>query len=392
VLCLCDAEGNVVDRVYYPAQRENIAYGRYRDGLPGFATSSNPSPGLPNVDDGPIGPSISLEGADFGTVTADTPIRFFARASDDVGVRNVSLIWRRLDIADPQDHRVVLYDDGMSGDLGFGDGLYAGLLTPGLPSGASIQFYLECTDLNGEVTTTPGEPVFVAPGQPATLSTLAIGGSRVALEISEVVADNRGGYRDEGGGTPDWIEVRNTSTGTVSLAGVQLGLKFFGNGSRYVFPTNRSLVPGEHLVLFADSKTNQGPLHVPFNLNSDGDEIWLTGAAGTGARSLIDTVKFGAQGRDKAWARLGVSGPWRSAEPTPALPNLVNTWAGLPQPDGTFTFGYSTQPGFRFTVEFADAIDSSTWVALPSVVGTGAEQSVTQPMNAKRFYRVRRDN
>jgi hypothetical protein len=42
--------------------------------------------------------------------------------------------------------------------------------------------------------------------------------------------------------------------------------------------------------------------------------------------------------------------------------------------------------------EFADAIDATTWVALPSVVGTGAEQSVTQPMGAKRFYRVRRDN
>jgi hypothetical protein len=266
------------------------------------------------------------------------------------------------------------------------------MLTPGLPAGSSIQFYLECTDLNGEVSTAPGEPVFAAAGQRSALSTLAIDAPRIAVEISEVVSDNRGGSRDEGGGTPDWIEVRNTSTGTVSLAGVQLASKFFGNGSRYEFPTNRSLVPGEHLVLFADSKTNQGSLHAPFNLNSNGDEVWLTGTAATGARSLIDAVKFGTQGANKAWARLGVSGPWRVAEPTPALPNLVNTWAGLPQSDGTFTFGYSTQPGFRFTVEYADSIKSSTWVALPAVVGTGAEQSVTQPMGAKRFYRVRRDN
>jgi hypothetical protein len=74
------------------------------------------------------------------------------------------------------------------------------------------------------------------------------------------------------------------------------------------------------------------------------------------------------------------------------LPNLVETWGGLPQSDGTFTFGYATQPGFRFTVEYADSIDSSAWVALPPVVGTGAERSVTLPMGAKRFYRVRRDN
>jgi hypothetical protein len=392
VLCLCDAAGNIVDRVNYPAQSDNTAYGRYRDGLPGFSASSNPSPGLPNVDDGPIAPTVSLEGVDGATVATNMPLRFFAKASDDVAIRNVSLIWRRLDIPDNQDHRVILFDDGMSGgDLVFGDGLFAGVLEPGLPAGASIQFYLECTDLSGQVSTTPDEPTFASFGQRTTLNTLAVGGAPLPVEISELVADNRSGLRDESGGRPDWVEVRNTSTGVVSLAGLQLAGKFFGNGSRYDFPASRVLAPGEHLVLFADGKTNQGPLHLPFSLDRDGAEVWVTGTATNGARTMIDGMKFGAQLSDAAWARLGVGGPWRTATPTPSAPNLSSSWAGLVQPEGTFTFGFTTSPNYRFTVEYTDSIQSATWNALPPVIGNGAEQSVTQPSGAKRFYRVRRD-
>ena len=32
--------------------------------MPGFAASKNPSPGLANVDDGPVPPSVSIEGVD----------------------------------------------------------------------------------------------------------------------------------------------------------------------------------------------------------------------------------------------------------------------------------------------------------------------------------------
>src|SRR5205823_3124438 len=110
---------------------------------------------------------------------------------------------RRLDILDTEDHRVILYDDGEHGDGGFGDGLYAGGLGD-LPAGAAIQFYIECTDLSGEVTTT-GTPNFVAPGQRATLDTLSIATVPFALEISELVADNKTGVTNEIGGHPDWV-------------------------------------------------------------------------------------------------------------------------------------------------------------------------------------------
>jgi hypothetical protein len=306
-------------------------------------------------------------------------------------VRNVSIIWRRLDLPDTQDHRVILFDDGMmGGDRVFGDGLFTGVLEPGLPEGAAIQFYIECTDLSGQVTTSPSDPTFAAAGQPVTLTTLALSSVRPGLELSEVVADNQNGLRDETGGRPDWVEIRNTSTAPVSLAGLQLAGRFFGNGSRFLLPT-RVLAPGEHLVFYADGKTNQGPSHLPFNLKREGDEVWLTGSATNGARARVDSVKFGGQTSDVAWARLGANGPWRPTRPTPTAPNLASSWDGLVSANGTFTFGYATQPGFRFTVEYTDAIESAVWNELAPVPGTGVEQSITEPLNAKRFYRVRRE-
>src|SRR5207244_9188014 len=102
---------------------------------------------------------------DLATLQPNQPIRFFARATDDLGVVNVSVLWRRLDIADDVTKRVILYDDGIHGDAGFQDGYFSGLLEEGLPAGAEIQFYLECTDLSGKVNNAPGNPQFVSGAQ-----------------------------------------------------------------------------------------------------------------------------------------------------------------------------------------------------------------------------------
>jgi hypothetical protein len=46
---------------------------------------------------------------------------------------------------------------------------------------------------------------------------------RLPSEISEIVADNATGLRDENGGTADWLEIRNCSDEPLSLTGVSLG-------------------------------------------------------------------------------------------------------------------------------------------------------------------------
>jgi hypothetical protein len=66
-----------------------------------------------------------------------------------------------------------LFDDGEHGNGGMLDGTFAGLLSPGLPAGAEVQFYLEVTDLSEQTITLSMAP-------PASVSNTAGSGRRAA--------------------------------------------------------------------------------------------------------------------------------------------------------------------------------------------------------------------
>lgn len=388
-LCLFNPQRAEVDRVVYPAQQANISYSRFRDGMPSFMACNFPTPGVANTDSGPVPPTLDFDGVDLAGVGPWQPIRFFARSTDDVGVMGVIVMWKRLDTPNSPTNRLILADDGMSGDGAMLDGVFSGVI-PDLPPGAEIQFYLESTDVSEIAVTAPGNPAFSPPGQPVSLYSLAVSAPKPPLEISEIVADNRGGLQDEANGTPDWIEIRNCSTSPVSLAGVSLGQKFFGSSERMVFANTLTLAPGQHYVIYTDNNSSQGPLHAPFSMNRDGDQLVLTGIAPNGARMLIDSVSFGPQSANVAWARLGCGGAWGTALPTPRAANAPGGWAGRVQADGTFTFAFATTTGFTYVAEYTDNITSGAWNALPPASGNGLEQTVTQPLTPHRFFRVRR--
>jgi hypothetical protein len=285
---------------------------------------------------------------------------------------------------------VILYDDGMHDDGGLLDGQFAGVLPMGLPSGAEIQFYLEAVDLGGQTIIEPDEAIFARRGQRVTLYSLAIDPPRPPLEISEVVADNTNGLRDELSGTPDWVEVRNCSTNTVPLRGVTLAQRFFGNSGRYTFGDGDALQPGEHRVIYCDNLPARGSLHAPFALNREGDYVVLTGAADAGARALIDSVEFGVQAPDAAWARLGCGGAWRSTTPTPRAGNVPGAWLGFVSDDGLgFTFAFPTTTNRSYVVERTDSLTPPSWTAMPPIRGDGIEKVLTQPLAPRKFYRVR---
>ena len=386
-VCLCRPDGSEADRVVYPPQDADHSYSRFQDGVNGFGVTDTPTPGTPNVNTGLTAPQLSLDTVDVDSLQPDQPIRFFAHAKDDLGVVNLSVFWRRLDIEDPVSKRVILYDDGMNGDGALQDGLFAGALWQGLPAGAEIQFYLECVDLSGLTATSPGNPRFVAAGQTPMMHTLAIGFPRPALEISEVLAHNAGGLRDEAGGSPDWIEIRNCSARPVSLAGVTLGKNFFGSSERIAF-TNATLAAGQHLVVFADNNPKQSPIHAPFKMKTEGDQVTLTGETANGGRYLIDSVTFGPQLDNVAWARLGCAGPWVASAPTPRAGNVPGGWRALVRPN-TFLLAFPTRPGMSYIVEAKDDLAAARWTPFPSAPGLGLEQTVEVPLSPHRFFRVR---
>lgn len=386
-LSLINAAGVEVDVVSYELQQPNISYGRYRDGLSALAFNAFPSPALGNVDNGPIEPIVKLEGFDLATFGPGRPIRFNATAFDDVGLISVCILYQRLDIVDSETHRVVLFDDGMHEDGGLLDGFFSGLLAPGLPAGAEIQFYLEVVDLSDQIVLTPDDPVFVRAGQPVTLHSLAMSAPAPSIEISEIVAENKTGLQGTTGDHPDWLEVRNCGPAPLVLDGIGLGLKFFGSGSRFTWPVGTTLAPGEHRVVICDDAVETSGI-APFTLDKDGAQVYLTATTPNGARALVEVVTYGAQRQDIAHARMGCAGPWVQTAPTPATQNVTNGLRAFAQ-GSQFMLVFPTAIGNSYTVESTDTLAPSAWAPQPATAGTGIERAVSQPMAPKRFFRLK---
>ncbi len=109
------------------------------------------------------------------------------------------------------------------------------------------------------------------------------------LLISEFMADNTTTlptHVDSVGVYPDWIEIYNQSTVSVSLAGWHL-TDDESDLNKWQFPAGLTLSPDQYLVVFASGKTQQdfpenypyldtdGHCHTNFKLNSDGEYLAL---------------------------------------------------------------------------------------------------------------------
>ena len=94
--------------------------------------------------------------------------------------------------------------------------------------------------------------------------------------ISEFVASNSNGLRDEDGDFSDWLEIFNGGTNTVNLDGWFL-TDTEGNLTRWRFPAT-NLPPNRFLVVFASSKNRAvagAPLHANFSLSAGGEYLAL---------------------------------------------------------------------------------------------------------------------
>src|SRR5688572_14402761 len=99
--------------------------------------------------------------------------------------------------------------------------------------------------------------------------------------ITEIVASNTTGLRDEDGAYSDWIELFNSGTGTVNL--LNWSLTDSRGVAEWLFPST-NLPPGGFLVVFADSKNRRvpgAPLHTSFGLNAGGEYLALLRSDGS---------------------------------------------------------------------------------------------------------------
>lgn len=96
------------------------------------------------------------------------------------------------------------------------------------------------------------------------------------LLITEFLAENDRGLRDEDGDEQDWIEIYNAGTNTVNLANWYL-TDSSSNRDKWRFPAT-NLLANRYLVVFAsekDRRTPGAPLHTNFKLDNDGEFLAL---------------------------------------------------------------------------------------------------------------------
>jgi Na+-transporting methylmalonyl-CoA/oxaloacetate decarboxylase gamma subunit len=108
--------------------------------------------------------------------------------------------------------------------------------------------------------------------------------------INEVLVVNTDDYMDNFGHRSGWLELFNTSYGTVDIGGCYL-TNDPGNLTKYMIPRGDVLTkvkPRQHILFWADSIPARGTFHLNFKLENS-DEVYLVSSDGT---TIIDKISI----------------------------------------------------------------------------------------------------
>ncbi|MDR1406022.1 MAG: lamin tail domain-containing protein [Prevotellaceae bacterium] len=114
--------------------------------------------------------------------------------------------------------------------------------------------------------------------------------SQSDMRINEILVSNIDDYEDDYGHKHGWIELFNTSRGTVDIGGCYVS-NDPDNLKKYRIPKGDVLTkikPRQHVVLWADNKPLRGTFHINFTL-TETNAIYLVSSNG---RDIIDSLHF----------------------------------------------------------------------------------------------------
>lgn len=136
-----------------------------------------------------------------------------------------------------------------------------------------------------------------------------------SFKINEVVVSNTSGLVDEYGERSGWIEIANTSWGTNNIRSCYLTTNREALDKTLSVPERvkmMSMIPKgdertnlaaqQHIVFFADGKTNLGTLHVNFSLKP-GQPNFIALFDGNG-KTLLDSITVPPLGENQSYARV----------------------------------------------------------------------------------------
>lgn len=121
------------------------------------------------------------------------------------------------------------------------------------------------------------------------------------MRLNEVVVTNTDGFSDDYGYRSGWIELFNTSYGTVNIAGCFL-TDDPNNLTKYMIPKGDILTqikPRQHTLFWADGAKERGTFHLNFNLDN-AKEILFVSADG---KTIVDRVVLPQLDTNTSYAR-----------------------------------------------------------------------------------------
>jgi hypothetical protein len=142
------------------------------------------------------------------------------------------------------------------------------------------------------------------------------------------MAKNTTGIKDESGEYEDWIELYNSGSSPVNLAGLYLSGKLSSQNAWQIPSDNSTIttIPSKGYLLFtADNELSEGPLHAGFKLDKQGDAVFLFKMIGL-EMIVIDSMRFGAQEDNVSWGRYP-DGSANMQFLTLSTPRAANYWS-----------------------------------------------------------------
>jgi len=159
------------------------------------------------------------------------------------------------------------------------------------------------------------------------------------LWINEIEPENISGPTDNFGEHDPWVELYNSGTNTVILNGWFL-TDSYANLTRWPFPENTAINPGEFLIVWLDGQPNQttaGALHTTFRIPTGTGTLALIFPLNS-QPTVLDYVNYAALPADRSYGPYpdGRATPRQvfyfttpggtNSNAAPALPLLINEW------------------------------------------------------------------
>ena len=218
-----------------------------------------------------------------------------------------------------------------------------------------------------------------------SLLIFAVASSHAQLAVTEFLASNSNGLQDELGNEEDWLEIQNTSTGTVNLSGWYL-TDDAANLRKWPMPA-WTLNAGNRLVVFASNR-NRTPVQTTAGQDNAGSaaspRLATNFKIGTGAGGYLALSKDGAGGSISVISSY-VNYPTQVTDvPYGLAVNTVNlvaassaTKAFVPTVgNGGSALGATWRGG-------AEPFDDSTWASGTQGTGVAGTATVVNAANLK---------